>query len=319
MLHITNGDSVIAGFQAGHIAGEYLPWRDVLHDGPVPQRTSLEALSDVRAAYLADTFGGAGYEAARAEFAKRDRALSSFADHDEVVLWFEHDLYDQLQLLQILAWLADHDISNGRVSLIQIGSHPDVPNFQGLGELNGPQLAALLPTRSPVTPRQLEIGHDVWPAFCADEPTSLCAAAARRYEPDMPFLSAALIRFLEEYPWVRDGLTRTERQLLNVIASGTTRRKALWWASQQFETSWWGDLSIYNRLDALTTGAQPLVERTAADDVALAEAGRRVLDGRERRDLRHVERWLGGVHLGNGRPDWRWNEDEQTVTVSLGR
>ena len=86
MLHVTNGDSVIASFHAGHIPGEYLPWRDVLHDGPVPRRDSLEALSDVRAAYLADTFGGAGYEAAlRAasnvdEFKLRVQGISTTSD-----------------------------------------------------------------------------------------------------------------------------------------------------------------------------------------------------------------------------------------------
>jgi len=319
MLHITNGDSVIASFKEGRIPGTYLAWRDVLHDGPVPKRDSLEALSDVRAAYLADAFGGgAGYEAARAEFAERDRALASFADHDEVVLWFEHDLYDQLQLLQILSWLADHDVSRGRVSLIQIGSHPDIPNFQGLGQLNGAQLAALLPTRSPLTSRQLDIGRDVWTAFCAEEPTALCVAAAHRYEPDMPFLSAALIRFLEEYPSVGDGLTRTERQLLKVIAAGTTKRKALWWASQQLETSCWGDLSVYDRLDTLAVRPHALVERVDDDHVALTDKGRRILAGEDRCDPRELDRWLGGVHLGDGRPDWRWNERDRTVTVSLG-
>jgi hypothetical protein len=317
MLHITNGDSVITSFKTGQIPGTYLAWRDVLHDGPVPKRDSLEALSDVRAEFLANAFGGAGYETARAEFAQRDRALASFADHDEVVLWFEHDLYDQLQLLQILSWLADHDISRGRVSLIQIGSHPDIPNFQGLGELNGAQLAALLPTRSPITARQLQIGREVWAAFCAEDPTLLSAAARRQYGPDMPFLSAALFRFLEEYPSIRDGLTRTERQLLTVIAAGTTKRKALWWASQQYETSCWGDLSVYDRLDRLADAAHPLVQRVDEQHVTLTDAGRRILDGRERRDPRETDRWLGGVHLGPGRLDWRWHEDDRTVTVSL--
>ena len=316
MLHITNGDSVIASFKDGQVPGTYLPWRDVLHDGPVPKRDSLEALSDIRAAYLADAFGSASYETTRKEFARRDRTLASFADHDEVVLWFEHDLYDQLQLLQILSWLADHDGIHGHVSLIQIGSHPDVPNFQGLGQLTGEQLAALLPTRIPVTQRQLDIGQDTWAAFCADEPTTL-ARLARRDDPAMPFVSAALTRFLEEYPSARDGLTRSERQLLKAIASGTTRRKALWWASQQFETSYWGDLSVYDRLDVMAVGSHALVERVDADHLAITGRGRRILAGDARRDPREVNRWLGGVHLGPGRPDWRWHERDRTVTVSL--
>jgi hypothetical protein len=317
MLHITNGDSVLTSFSEGKIPGTYLPWRDVLHDGPVPARDSLEAMSDVRAEYHTGFTSGPEYQTARAGYAERDGTLASFADHDELVLWFEHDLYDQLQLLQILDWLAGRDASLGRVSLIQIGEHPDVPNFQGLGQLNGAQLAALLPTRLPVTPGQLVIGRETWRAFCADDPTTL-AALAHRHEPEMPFLSAALIRFLEEYPAARDGLTRTERQLLQVIAEGTTKRKAVWWAAQQFETSYWGDLSVYLRLDVLIDAPRPLVRRVDADHVGLTDAGRRILAGEARGNPREIDRWLGGVHLGDGRPDWRWDERDRTVTVSLG-
>jgi len=316
MLHITNGDSVINSFNEGRIPGTYLAWKDVLHDGPMPRRGSLEAESDVRAAYHAGRSSGPEYDRHRAGFAERDRALASFADHDEVVLWFEHDLYDQLQLLQILTWVSHNDRSRDRMSLIQIGEHPEVPNFQGLGQLNGAQLEALLPTRRPVTARQVEIAREAWAAFCADDPTKLCAVA-RRQEPEMPFLSSALTRLLEEYPWVADGLTRTERQLLKVIAAGTTKRRALWQVSQQFETSCWGDLSVYDRLDALTVRAHALVERVDDDHVALTNTGQRILAGDDRCDPRELDRWLGGVHLGPGRPDWRWNERDRTVTVSL--
>lgn len=316
MLHVTNGDSVVASFKDGRIAGTYLPWRDALHDGPMPRRDSLEAESDVRAAYHAGQSSGPEYNRWRAGFAERDRTLASFADYDELVLWFEHDLYDQLQLLQILDWLARQDISRRRVSLIQIGEHPDIPNFQGLGQLNGAQLAALLPTRSPVTTRQLAIGRDAWRAFGADDPTAL-VASTRRDEPEMPFLSAALIRLLEEYPSSHDGLTRTERQLLETIAAGTTKRKALWWASQQLETSCWGDLSVYLRLDLMIAAPHPLVERVDDDHVGLTTAGHRVLAGDMRCDPREIDRWLGGVHLGHGLPDWRWDESARSVTVSL--
>ena len=40
------------------------------------------------------------------DFEARDRALAAVTD---VVLWFEHDLYDQLQLLQVVTLLDAHD------------------------------------------------------------------------------------------------------------------------------------------------------------------------------------------------------------------
>jgi hypothetical protein len=61
MLHITNGDSVVATFRQARFPGKYLSWADVLHDGPVPDLPALEELSGVRAHALAG-FGWGSYE-----------------------------------------------------------------------------------------------------------------------------------------------------------------------------------------------------------------------------------------------------------------
>src|SRR5262249_34794993 len=90
-LHITNGDSVVRGFEEAQLDGAYLPWRDVLFEGPVP-RAELDALTPIRVAFFAA--GGMPHETALAEFRARDDRLRAFRQHGEVVLWFEHDLTD---------------------------------------------------------------------------------------------------------------------------------------------------------------------------------------------------------------------------------
>ncbi len=83
----------------------------------------------------------------------------------QVVLWFEHDLYDQLQLLDILAMAA----AAGRApELIVVGSFPGKPSFRGLGELTADQLQTL------------------WPARVAAAPDTLAAAAVRRISDAAP-------------------------------------------------------------------------------------------------------------------------------------
>src|SRR5258708_37766293 len=109
MLHVTNGDSVVHSFRDGGLRGTYLPWRDVLHDGAVPRRATLEEMSDVRAKEIHGLGGYGDYDSLRADFASRDATLAGFRDHEEGVLWFEHDLYDQLQPLRILHWCSPHD------------------------------------------------------------------------------------------------------------------------------------------------------------------------------------------------------------------
>jgi hypothetical protein len=103
VLFITNGDSAAGRIEASGLAGEILPWRDVLHEGPVPCGLSPEELSDVRARFLAER-GWTSLAEARRDFARRDATLAGYGDHEEVVLFFEHDLYDQLQLIQVLDW-----------------------------------------------------------------------------------------------------------------------------------------------------------------------------------------------------------------------
>lgn len=317
MLHVTNGDSVLMGFRDGGIAGTYLAWRDVLHDGAVPQADSLEALSDVRARVLSEFGGESDYAEMRAGFAERDRTLAGFRAHDETVLWFEHDLYDQLQLLQILDWLSRRDRAGARISLIQIDRHPEVSPFFGLGQLSGRQIADLLPQRQPVSPAQFDIGREAWAAFCAPDPSALAGLATRSFEA-MPFLTAALTRCLEEYPSVRDGLSRMERQLLEAGLSGARQRRDYYIASSRQESCPWGDMSVYARLDRLSNGRTPAIDRLGSDEFALNDRGRRLLAGNDdwfgegERDV-----WIGGVHLHAGAvPRWRWDGARRTLVAT---
>ena len=105
VLHVTNGDSAAERIRAAGEAGEILSWRDVLHEGPVPAGLDASALREVRARFLADS-EWASFDAVLADLEARDATLAS-ANEREIVLWFEHDLYDQLQLLQVLDTLAD--------------------------------------------------------------------------------------------------------------------------------------------------------------------------------------------------------------------
>src|SRR6478752_6215362 len=101
MIHVTNGDSVVRAIGEAMRSHDVLPWRDVLHEGPPPEGLTLEKMSDVRAQFLAEC-GWATYKSVLREMGGRDTALLTAPT---VTLWFEHDLYDQLQLIQILSAL----------------------------------------------------------------------------------------------------------------------------------------------------------------------------------------------------------------------
>ena len=126
------------------IAGDLLPWRDVLHEGPVPDLPRRRAAA--RARGVPGHARAARRRRGRGELRARDERLAAaVAEGEPVVLWFEHDLYDQLQLIQILAGLPDRP---AHVELICVGSFPGRPGFAGLGELEPDELASLWPVRT---------------------------------------------------------------------------------------------------------------------------------------------------------------------------
>ncbi len=77
ILNITNGDSAVKVMREADFPGVFLPWRDVLHDGPVPPDLSLEKLSEIRAQFITDQ-GWGDPEAIRNSFIERDKKLQSF-------------------------------------------------------------------------------------------------------------------------------------------------------------------------------------------------------------------------------------------------
>ena len=310
MLHVTNGDHAADGIRASGIGGEVLPWRDVLHEGPVPAGLSLLELSDVRADFIASD--GLDPVELRRDFAARDLALQGFAAHDEVVLWFEHDLYDQLQLIQLLDFFAGEEPGGTRLSL--------VCGAEYVGPSSSERLAARFAGREPVTEAQLALGRAAWAAFRSPDPREIERIAAGDTSA-LPFLRAALARHLEQYPSARNGLSRSEQQALEAIGAGArTVRDAFFAHQQREEPIWLGDWSFADYMEGLADGAHPLVALGNGTDVmaravSLTETGERVLAGREDRvRLNGIDRWLGGVHLGGvhlggGDRVWRWDAE----------
>ena len=197
MLHITNGDHAVAVIRQV-VQGTILPWRDVLHEGPVRAGLSLEALSEERARFIADA-GWGTFPQVRKAFAERDAAFRRAGEHDEIVLWFEHDLYDQLQLIQVLDGLAE--LRGPPISLICEAEY--------LGRMAPERAAELLALRSPVLRQHIREAQAAWAAFRSADPLGIDPGKPKALQ----FLGAALRRHLEEFPWTTDGLSRTERQI----------------------------------------------------------------------------------------------------------
>ena len=325
MLHVTNGDSTVPGIEATGVGGDVIAWRDSLHEGPVPAGLDTAALRAVRAEFLAGR-GWGDADAIEAEMRARDERLATALERDElVVLWFEHDLYDQLQLLQVLDAV---DGAEGVEAIL-----PD----RFLGAMGVGELDALWPERAPVRGDQLALARFAWEAVRAPAPQGI-EAILNTHTAALPHLGPALRRLLEELPAVGDGLGRTERQALEAVRDGARRPHEVFLAAQRAEEApFLGDTWMWVRLAELGQGDARLIETDGGAPIgsppplagsdgfvgqrlALTDAGRSVLAGEaDRAALLPLDRWVCGIHVSGPAPSWRWDRATgRTVSASGG-
>jgi hypothetical protein len=299
VLHITNGDCAVAVLTRA-VEGELLPWRDVLHEGPVHAGLPLEALSRRRAAFIASA-GWSSLSDTEKQFAERDSILRDAARHDEVVLWFEHDLYDQLQLIQLLDWFAAHPHS--RLSLVCEAEY--------LGTMTPARAADLFAQRRPVSAAQLAAGSAAWGGFGSPDPRSISIV----FVPELPFLAAALFRLLEEFPWASDGLSRLERQALQALRDRPLPFAELFPRAhhRREEPVFLGDAVLLWHLSRLE--ADGFVSRGELWN--LTGQGEEVLSGKTDAWAQpRRARWIGGYEVKDGR--LRWDPDSVRLVKKKG-
>jgi len=298
-LHVTNGDAALYLLKKAGIAGTHLGWSDALNDGPVPAGLTLEETSAVRGRYLGEHGYGNAIKLIH-DFERRDAQLRRAGDFQETVLWFEHDLYDQLQLLQILTALETQNLEAGVVAVVQSDHY--------IAGMTTDEIAPLLRKRRTATAAIFRSARRNWDRFTSPSPAELYAGAAEDAI-GLPFLRAALQRLCEEYPWTRDGLSRSQRHALEAVARGPARIEDLFTRAAAREEATFLEQRGFERiLQELCEGEGALIERDG-EELMPSALGRRVLAGDADWLEEHpIDRWVGGVHLTPARCT-RWDDD----------
>jgi hypothetical protein len=301
VLHLLNGDATAAVFSDA-LPGERAVWRDIMMEGPP------DADGDTRAAWLAPRLGVTP-DAYAQGWREGLATLARAKEHDEVVLWFEQDLFCATNL-----WFILDRLQAPRISLVFPHVEPDAP---GLGALEPARFPTLFERRAALSPDDLADARALWRAYAAPDPTRLAQS-----EPILPFARAAIRLHCGRFPSRLHGLDALEHETLatlnDAIAFGTLFRTVT--TARPLNELGIGDVQFATLLRDLASGAVPLV---AIDDaqqpfgrwrISRTAGAGDVLDGRvDRLALSPLNRWLGGVHLLPGRPLWRWDPAANTL------
>jgi Domain of unknown function (DUF1835) len=323
-LHIRCGSDLQEPLKEAGLHGDFCEHSYPYLLGPV--REGPDCLAQ-RARFIVDTYNEffqpppLDYAGQLQALEEKERALRDSADYERVVIWSEHDCYDQLTLTRLLGHYATQR-RPAHLELINLGEFPGAKRFVGLGELPPEALRMLWATRKPADSPQLQLGLNAWRALADPDPRPL-AAIMRSRTPALPLLAGALHRHLRELPSAVNGLSLTEELGLGVLAEGPDNLihliGRLLFVVDPLPGQ--GDWNACHRVLDLQTAIAPVFTRSPGVDregqarppwtdvLAITELGRSVLRGEvDFRTLKAAARWVGGVEIAAGNPDWRWDE-----------
>ncbi len=210
-LHITNGDSLTTILKKLEIDGEIVTWREMLCEGKTTTDVGSESFWKTRYDYFSRK-----YKVTKTRFIdltlKEYRNLCNHKKQDEIVLWFEYDLFCQINMIAVLSWLNEHR-KGAQIYLVCSGKEDSSGKLYGLSELPEERLLHLYKNKIALTLDDVEYADYIWQLYCSDNPIRLetfIKFNASQFE----YLPEALEAHLKRFPTIKNGLNYLENRIL---------------------------------------------------------------------------------------------------------
>ncbi|MBD3391003.1 MAG: hypothetical protein GF418_03045 [Chitinivibrionales bacterium] len=259
-LHITSGDIVGSNLERSSIEGDVFVWHDILYDGPRgaagwPDAETIRR----RAVFLEQATGGGLKKDWIRQGMERDYVrLKAAADYKTITLWFDACLFDQAMLAHLLTCMDHAGITNA--GLVCIDAFPGIEPYHGVGQLTPEQLASAREGRCPVSDEQFAFAKQVDRAFAFQDRDAFERLIHTPLCP-LPWVPAAVRRWLQELPDPDTGLGRLEQAAFEAVRAGCDTPAAAYAFAAKMETppQFWGDTTFYEKLNGLARRDPPLI------------------------------------------------------------
>lgn len=289
-LHITNGDSFTQRLKKLNLNGDIITWREMLCEGKTETDVGSESFWKTRFDFLHKH-----YNVSKSWFVEKTlkeyRSLCNHKQQDQIILWFEYDLFCQINMLAVISWLKSHR-RYAEISLVCSGNEDESDKLYGLNELSDEQLLQLYNNRIQLSQNDIEYADYVWQLYCSDNPIrleNLMDFENYQYE----YLSGAIKAHLRRFPTIKNGLNEIENKVLELSATEKpASKKALLGAVLKNQGYYgFGD----SQFQRVITNLKPLF--SGFNPVKLTKKGKEILDGQTSyyAELRDESAYLGGA------------------------
>ena len=141
---------------------------------------------------------------------KEYRSLCNHKKQNQIVLWFDSDLFCQINMLAVISWLQTHR-KDAEISLVSCSSKKAKKG--ALGCLNKEELHTQFNHRTVLTQDDITFADYVWQLYCSDNPIQLEQITDyKSYQ--YPYLENAIKTHLQRFPSIANGLNVMENKML---------------------------------------------------------------------------------------------------------
>ena len=221
ILHITNGSSLTEALHEIAIAGDILTWNEMLCEGPTLCQIDSNEFFKTRESFFKNTYD-IGANDYRQKFISELSKLNTNTDYDEIILWFEYDLFCHINLVAVISLLSQKHLEIP-IYLVCSGRVSGEKEMKGLAELSTQQLEDHFANRIRLTNDDLNTALDIWRIYCSEDHNSLKPFITK--PSSFKYLSNCLKAHLKRFPNTENGLCTIETNILELIDKKDIRTK----------------------------------------------------------------------------------------------
>ncbi|MBL7473520.1 DUF1835 domain-containing protein [Robertkochia sediminum] len=289
-LHITNGDALTQTLEQLDLEGYIVTWREMLCEGKTTTDVGSESFWRQRFEFL-----NSRYKVSKKKFIdltlKEYRNLCKHKKEDEIVLWFEDDLFCQVNMLAVLSWLLKHR-KHANIFLVKLTKKDKKGRWVPLSDLNEKELRKCYEKRQLLSEDDIEYADYIWQLYCESNPMRL-QNAINEHREAFPFLSPALEAHYRRFPSVKNGLNFLENRMLEITDTHTPANKSKLIGAMLGNQENYGFTEL--QYESMSKRLRPMFQ--AINPVRLSKLGKEVLAGTTNYYpvLRNDNDYLGGA------------------------
>ncbi len=304
-LHITNGDSLTHRIkELNLVEGEFLVWREMLCEGPAEIKIETEVSIKKRKAFL-EKYYRIPPEDYEEKFVSQLKKLDNLQAYDEIILWFEYDLFCHVNMIAAISLLMRKGIGEIPVYLVCSGRVEHEKRLFGLGELSDSQLKKHYNDRIKLTLDDLELAEYIWTLYCESNPKKI--AGQIKKHSSFEYLSICLRAHLQRFPNMLTGLNVLEHNILEMVDTYNIKNiKQLMGYTLEYQGYYgYGDMQMKRVLARLFQ----FLDQTK-DRLQLSERGKLALQHKKNfYNTQTLDWYYGGVK----KYDYLYNDETHTL------